>query len=108
MEVPISAVFLEVYTGGSKTPDSFWNSKTSVPTKRRICTDHHHVHWCLEFSWGRALVSATLNAAVELFNKTELVTATQHDFHQQFQRCEAPSRNTLLLWVLQWGQEGSV
>jgi hypothetical protein len=28
-------------------------------------------------------------AAVELFIKTELVTATQHGFHQQFQRCDA-------------------
>ena len=54
------------------------------------------------------LVSATLNVAVELFIKTESVTATQRDFHQQFQRCDAPSCNTLLLWVLQWGHEGSV
>ena len=54
------------------------------------------------------LVSATLNVAVELFIKTELVTATQHGFHQQFQRCNAPGCNTLLLWVSKRHQEGSV
>ena len=47
-------------------------------------------------------------AAVELFIKTDLVTATQHGFHQQFQRCDAPSHNTLLLWALKWDQEGSL
>jgi hypothetical protein len=39
-------------------------------------------------------------AAVELFIKTDLITATQRGFHQQFQRCDALSCNTLLLWVL--------
>ena len=38
MKVPISAIFLGVYTGASKTTDSFWNLKTSVPAKRRYCT----------------------------------------------------------------------
>jgi len=47
-------------------------------------------------------------AAVELFKKADLVTATQHGFRQQFQRCDALSHNTLLLWVLKWDQEGSV
>jgi hypothetical protein len=48
------------------------------------------------------------SAAAELSIKRESVTATQHGFCQQFQRLEAPSRNTLLLWVLKWHQEGSV
>jgi len=47
-------------------------------------------------------------AAVEMYVKTELVTATQHGFHQLFQRCDALSHSTLLLWVLKWHQEGSV
>ena len=37
-----------------------------------------------------------------------LVAATQHGFHQQFQRFDALSPNTLLLWVLKWHQEGAV
>jgi hypothetical protein len=47
-------------------------------------------------------------AAVELFIKTEPVTATQRGFWQQFQRRDAPSRNTGLLWLPKWRQEGSV
>ena len=47
-------------------------------------------------------------AAVELFIKTQSVTATQRGFCQQFERRDAPSRNTLLLWVSKWCQEGSV
>jgi hypothetical protein len=47
-------------------------------------------------------------AAVELFIKTESVTATQRGFRQQFQRRDAPSRNSLLLWVSKWRLEGSV
>jgi hypothetical protein len=43
--------------------------------------------------------------AVELFIKTESVTATQHGFQQQFQGHDGPSRNTLLS---KWCQEGSV
>jgi hypothetical protein len=54
------------------------------------------------------LVSAALNAAAELFTKIEIVTATGRGFCQQFQRCDAPSCNTLLLWVSKWHQEGSV
>jgi hypothetical protein len=54
------------------------------------------------------LVSATVNAAGELFIKMETVTATQRGCHQQFQRRDAPSRNTLLLWVLKRHQEGSL
>ena len=46
--------------------------------------------------------------AVELFIKTEAVTATQRGFRQQFQRRDTPSRNALLLWVSKWHQEGSV
>ena len=46
--------------------------------------------------------------AVELFVKPESVTATQHGFRQQFQRCDAPSRNTLLLLVSKSCQEQSV
>ena len=46
--------------------------------------------------------------AVESFIKTESVTAVQHGFQQQFQRCDAPSHNTLLLWVSKWCQVGSV
>lgn len=47
-------------------------------------------------------------AAVELFIKLQSVTAIQHGFQQQFQRRDAPSLNTLLLWVPKWYQEGSV
>jgi hypothetical protein len=47
-------------------------------------------------------------AAVELSIKTESVTATQHGVIQQYERLDAPSRNTLLLWVSKWCQEGSV
>jgi hypothetical protein len=46
--------------------------------------------------------------AVESFIKTESVTAIQHGFRQQFQRCDAPSHNTLLLWVSKWCQVGIV
>jgi hypothetical protein len=46
-------------------------------------------------------------AAVESFIKTEPVAAIQRGFHQQFQRRDAPSHNTLLSWVLKWCQEGS-
>ena len=37
--------------------------------------------------------------AVELFIKTESVTATECGCRQQFQRRDAPTRNTQLLWV---------
>jgi hypothetical protein len=47
-------------------------------------------------------------AAVESFIKTESVTVKQHGFWQQFHRCDAPSHNTLLLWVSKWCQVGSV
>jgi len=47
-------------------------------------------------------------AAVELFIQTESVTATQHGFWQQFLGCDAPSYNTLLLWISKWLHEGSV
>jgi hypothetical protein len=47
-------------------------------------------------------------AAVELFVNIESVTATQRGFRQQFQRCDSYGRNTLLLWVSKWCQEGSV
>jgi len=43
--------------------------------------------------------------AVELFIKTESVTAIQCGFHQQFQRHDAPTHNTLLLWVTKWRQD---
>jgi hypothetical protein len=36
------------------------------------------------------------------------VTATQCGFQQQFQRSDAPSCNTLPLWVSKWCQEGLV
>jgi hypothetical protein len=63
----------------------------------------------LEFELERWSVQLQI-AAVELFIKTELFTATQHGFHQQFQRCDALSCNTLvlILWVLKWHQERSV
>jgi hypothetical protein len=41
-------------------------------------------------------------AAVELFIKTDSVTATERGFRQQFQRRDAPTFNTLLLWVSKW------
>jgi hypothetical protein len=47
-------------------------------------------------------------AAVEMFIKTGSITAIHHGFRQQFQRCDAPSPNILLLLVSKWCQEGSV
>ena len=47
-------------------------------------------------------------AAVEMFIKTQSVTATQRVVHQRFQRRDAPCPNNLLLWVSKWRQEGSV
>ena len=47
-------------------------------------------------------------AAVELSITRESVTAKQHGFRQQSHRVDAPSHNTLLLWVSKWHQEGSV
>jgi hypothetical protein len=47
-------------------------------------------------------------AAVELFITTESVTVTLRGFRHEFQRCDIPSRNALLLWVSKWRQEGSV
>jgi hypothetical protein len=41
--------------------------------------------------------------AVELFSRTEPITATQYGFQLQFQTHDAPSHNTL--WVLKWCQE---
>jgi len=38
-------------------------------------------------------------AALELFIKTKYVTATQRGFRRRFERRNAPSRNTLLLWI---------
>jgi len=46
--------------------------------------------------------------AVELFIKTESITATQRGFRQQFQKRKGSSHNTVLLWVSKWCQEGSV
>jgi hypothetical protein len=47
-------------------------------------------------------------AAVELFIRTESITATQCGFRLQFETRDAPSHNTLLLWVSKWHQERSV
>jgi len=47
-------------------------------------------------------------AAVELHIKTESVRVIQHGFWQQFLKCDAPSRNTLVLWTSKWLHEGSV
>ena len=47
-------------------------------------------------------------AAVELSITRESVTAKQHGFRQQSHRVDAPSHNTLLLWVSRWHEEGSV
>jgi hypothetical protein len=57
---------------------------------------------------GGALVIQHCIGAVELFIKTEPVTSTQRGFWQQFQRCDAPSHNTVLLWVSNWCPEGLV
>ena len=54
------------------------------------------------------LVSVNHIVAVESFIKTESRTAAQHGFQQEFQRCDAPSHNTLLLWVSKWYQVGTV
>jgi hypothetical protein len=78
-----------------------------MPAKRHFHTDCHQLHvWSLADMehWSEQHHIA----AVESFIKTESVTATQHGFQQQFQRCDAPSRNTLLLWVSKWCQVGSV
>ena len=47
-------------------------------------------------------------AAVELFIKTNSVTATQRGVRQNFQRRDSPGRNPLLLRVSKWRQEGPV
>jgi len=47
-------------------------------------------------------------SALELFIKTESVTAIHCGFQQQFQSNDTPTRNTLPLWVSKWCQEGSV
>ncbi|CAG2056995.1 unnamed protein product [Timema podura] len=47
-------------------------------------------------------------AVVELFIKTNSITATQRDFRCQFNRRDPPTRNSILLWVLKWREEGSV
>jgi len=58
----------------------------------------HMVHWSVQHCI----------AALELFIKTKYVTATQCGFRQRSERRDAPSRNTLLLWVSKQRQEGSV
>ena len=47
-------------------------------------------------------------AAVKMITKTKFVTAKKRGLQQQLQRRDAPSRDTLLLWVSKWRQEGSV
>ena len=47
------------------------------------------------------------SVAVEMFIKTESITATQRGFRQQFQD-RMLRRSTLLVWVSNWHQEGSV
>jgi len=47
-------------------------------------------------------------SALELFIKTETLTAIHCDFQQEFQRNDAPNCNTLPLWVSKWCQERSV
>ena len=54
-------IIINFIQGVSKTPDYFWNLKTSVQARHRFRTDRHHVQWCLEFSWDGPLVSATPN-----------------------------------------------
>jgi hypothetical protein len=93
--------------GGLKTPDSFWNLKTSVLAIWCFRTDHHHVQWCLEFSWNEAMVSATPHCRGGRIIKTESVTATRCGFSQHFQRCDAPGCNNVVLCELKWHQEGS-
>ena len=46
-------------------------------------------------------------AAVELFIKTEFVTAIQRGLRQHFQRRDVPTRSALLLWASKWRQKGS-
>jgi hypothetical protein len=41
-------------------------------------------------------------------SETVYLTLTQCGFRQQFQRRDAPSRNSLLLWVSKWCQEEPV
>ena len=75
--------------GAWKTPDSFWNLKTRVFATWCFHTDHHHVQWCLEFSWNEAMVSATSHCSSGGIIKTKSVTVTQCGFSQHFQRCDA-------------------
>ena len=45
---------------------------------------------------------------VEMFIRTNSVTAIQQDFRRHFNRHNAPSRNTMSIWVRKWHEEGSV
>lgn len=94
--------------GAPKTPQGFWNLKTSVPVTRRFHTNRHHVQWCLEFSWWSA---GQFNTALRQWNclsKQGLLQLHSMISEQQFPRCDAPSHNTLLLWISKWHQEVSV
>jgi hypothetical protein len=84
--------------GAPETSDVFWNLKTSVPATWCFHTDHHHVQWCLEFSWWSA---GQCNNALKQWNclSKQSVMATQRSFRQHFHRHDAPCCNTLLLWV---------
>jgi hypothetical protein len=48
------------------------------------------------------------NVAVEFLIRANLTMATQYGFQQQFHKQVAPARNTLLLWVSKWHEQGSV
>ena len=83
-------------TGVPKIPDVFFFENKHAPTQH-FYTDCHHMQWCLELDENERWLVQHLNAAEELCTKTESVTAIQHGFRQQFQRCNAPSHSNLLL-----------
>ena len=91
----------------SKTPHGFWNLKPSLFAMWRFYTDHHVHHVRRLVGMERWSVQHRI-AAVKMITKTKFVTAKKRGLQQQLQRRDAPSRDTLLLWVSKWRQEGSV
>jgi hypothetical protein len=91
----------------SKAPDDFFKILTACPlgTASILIVIINSDVWGLDDMDNQ---SVQCISALELFIKTESVTPKQCGFQQQFQRSDAPSCNTLPLWVLKWCQKGSV
>jgi len=86
-------------TGCVKKPDGFWIWKAAcqLSTASILTVIMYNDVWSL-VDMEHWSVQQRI-AALELFIKTKYVTDTQRGFRQRFERRDAPSRNTLLLWV---------